>query len=81
MHCPRCKGLMLMERFFDYWDDTGQIDFTGWRCIICGDILDAVIAGHRKTQVVERAGPRTDLLREYSQMGNRLRSIRVPVNY
>ncbi len=80
MRCSRCKGLMLIERFFDYRDDTGQIDFTGWRCIICGEILDSVIAGNRKTQAVQGAEPGNDLLREYSQMGNRLGTIRISVN-
>lgn len=80
MRSTWCEGLMLMERFFDYRDDTGEIEFTGWRCIICGEILDAVIAGNRKFQTVKEAEPATDLLREYCQMGKRLGTIHIPVN-
>lgn len=50
MECPRCKGLMVQERFEDMLDDTGCLCFKGWRCIICGEILDAVIASHRESR-------------------------------
>ncbi len=38
---------MTYDRFQDLGDDTGQLSFSGWRCMICGEILDAVIASNR----------------------------------
>ncbi len=34
---------MLIERFFDFLDDTDQFEFTGWRCLICGEIVGPLI--------------------------------------
>lgn len=45
--CRRCQGLMVPERFQDYYDDTGQLSFYGWRCLTCGEIVDPVIQTHR----------------------------------
>ncbi|MGB3941931.1 MAG: hypothetical protein WBK96_10620 [Candidatus Manganitrophaceae bacterium] len=47
MNCPRCKSIMVQERFQDMKDDTGVIHFFGYRCLSCGEILDPVIAHHR----------------------------------
>lgn len=79
MHCPRCKGLTLMERFFDYRDDSGQIDFTGWRCLVCGEILGPVIAGNRHVTPWKADHTRAGMTRAYSKIGQQLSSIRVPV--
>jgi len=54
MRCPRCKGLMVRERFQDIGDDTGQIYFEGLRCLVCGEILDPVIVANRKQPVTPR---------------------------
>ena len=43
MDCPRCKGVMTQEVFEDLLDDTGNLCFKGWRCLLCGEILDPVI--------------------------------------
>jgi len=43
MSCPRCRGLMVPDRFADFFHDGGYISFTGWRCLCCGNILDPVI--------------------------------------
>jgi uncharacterized Zn finger protein len=50
MECPRCSGEMAYEVFQDMQDDTGNISFYGWRCIICGEILDSVIVSNRKNR-------------------------------
>jgi uncharacterized Zn finger protein len=50
MGCPRCRGEMAYEVFQDMQDDTGNISFYGWRCIICGEILDSVIVSNRKNR-------------------------------
>ncbi len=47
MDCPRCKGVMFPETFEDLLDDTGHINFKGWRCLTCGEILDPLIARNR----------------------------------
>jgi hypothetical protein len=43
MKCSRCGGLMFYERF-----PTQEIDdFSGWRCVACGEIIDEVILKNR----------------------------------
>ncbi len=53
MECPRCQGKMVYEIFEDLQDDTGHINFDGWRCVICGEILDPLILSNRQA----RRGP------------------------
>ena len=48
MRCPRCQGTMVPDTFEDICDDTGSFSFSGWRCVTCGEILDAVIARNRE---------------------------------
>ena len=43
--CQRCNGRMAFEKFYG-----PNSYFFGWRCVICGDILDPVILLHRLTQ-------------------------------
>lgn len=43
-HCPRCQGLLVNDLFFD-WECNGI--FVTWRCVVCGNILDDVIADNR----------------------------------
>ena len=40
--CQRCNGRMAFEKFYG-----PNSYFFGWRCVICGDILDPVILLHR----------------------------------
>ncbi len=47
MQCVRCNGLMVIDRFDDLADDTGQLGFAGWRCLVCGNITDPVIIANR----------------------------------
>ena len=42
--CPRCSGLMVDERFYDF---AGGRPFQGIRCVNCGEILDPLIRQHR----------------------------------
>ncbi len=49
---------MVKDVFEDLEDDTGSLYFTGWRCILCGEILDPVIEtnrGSRRAPMVGRA--------------------------
>jgi hypothetical protein len=42
IHCQRCQGKMAFEKFY------GQSgSFCGWRCPMCGEVLDPVILLHR----------------------------------
>jgi hypothetical protein len=50
MTCARCDGLMVMERFEDFQDDTGAMNFNAWHCLVCGEILDQVIITNRRNQ-------------------------------
>lgn len=54
MRCHRCKGLMFSERFCDY-QSNGQTCFFGWRCAICGEIIDPVIQANRSSRGVALA--------------------------
>ena len=51
-NCQRCNGRMAFEKFY------GQNNvFFGWRCVMCGDILDPVILLHRLSQDANLAIP------------------------
>ena len=60
MKCPKCKSLMVSERFCDY-EQSGELCFSGWRCLSCGLILDPIILRHRARKKQEA---KTDLLKE-----------------
>jgi len=47
MQCVRCNGLMVADRFVDLADDSGQLMFAGWRCLVCGNISDPIIVANR----------------------------------
>jgi len=53
MRCHRCQGRMIQDNFIDVHDDTGILDFQGWRCLNCGNIVDPVIGKHRSMSVCE----------------------------
>ncbi|MCL5953108.1 MAG: hypothetical protein M1509_01180 [Nitrospirae bacterium] len=57
MDCQRCHGKMVEEEFSDLKDDSGSLNFRGWRCLLCGEIVDSVILSnrsHRPTPIVSR---------------------------
>ena len=43
MKCDRCGGLMIYERF----PSQEVEDFSGWRCVACGEIVDEAILKNR----------------------------------
>ncbi len=43
MECPKCKGLMDLERFSDFF-----LVFYAWKCINCGAVIDRTIANNRR---------------------------------
>jgi len=42
MRCHRCSGIMIYEKFYGDCEH-----FFGWRCIVCGEIVDQVILENR----------------------------------
>lgn len=42
--CHRCGGLMVKEKFTV---DFAALDFEGWRCVVCGEIIDPLIMANR----------------------------------
>ena len=49
MNCARCAGLMVPARFIDL-EQTGYLWMSGWRCMNCGHVADAVTEYNRKLQ-------------------------------
>jgi hypothetical protein len=43
--CPRCGGVMVFEKFYGNAES-----FFGWRCVLCGEIVDQVIMENRLSQ-------------------------------
>ncbi len=54
MKCPKCKNLMVSEKFADY-AHSGEITFWGWRCLSCGLILDRTILAHKERASAAKA--------------------------
>jgi hypothetical protein len=50
MKCHRCKGSMVYETFY-----TAEGEFFGWRCIVCGEVIDQVILENRYGHKSEKA--------------------------
>ncbi len=50
MSCPRCSGFMVPQRFEDLRSDTGELSFSGFRCMACGEILDPQIHSNRENR-------------------------------
>jgi len=43
MKCIRCGSMMVYERFYGPHEH-----FVGWRCLLCGEIIDQVILENRQ---------------------------------
>ncbi|MDH5496282.1 MAG: hypothetical protein OEY12_02405 [Nitrospira sp.] len=43
MDCPNCKGMMMLERFSDFF-----LVLYAWKCINCGAIIDRTISNNRR---------------------------------
>ena len=46
MHCLRCHGLMMTIWLEDAASSTGC--FSGWRCLLCGEVVDFGIKANRQ---------------------------------
>ena len=49
MQCSRCQGTMIVDHFVDI-ATSGEIWMPGWRCLMCGEIIDPIIERHRQQQ-------------------------------
>lgn len=45
MHCLRCHGLMVTIRLEDV--GSSSLCFSGWQCLMCGEVIDSVITANR----------------------------------
>jgi hypothetical protein len=43
MKCLRCRGAMIYDKFYGPHEQ-----FWGWKCLICGEIVDPVILENRQ---------------------------------
>lgn len=60
MSCLRCQGFVCCERLHKnglWW----------WRCVNCGDRVDAIILKNRSAQEAERAAIRLDQQRDLKE--------------
>ena len=46
MRCLRCHGLMVTIRLEDA--GSSSLSFSGWQCLLCGEVIDSVITANRK---------------------------------
>ncbi len=61
MECVRCQGLMIVDHFVDL-AQSGPAEFSGWRCLLCGNITDSVIAANQQQPpVLKRPLPKRPL--------------------
>ena len=50
MCCPKCKGLMMLERFSDFF-----LAFYACKCVNCGAVIDRTIANNRRNSLAAKA--------------------------
>lgn len=46
MRCPKCKGRMHMEKYYDF-----VRAYDAWRCSVCGELIDSVILQNRSRHI------------------------------
>ena len=47
MSCPRCCGVMIAQDLHDHHGT--YLTLPGWRCLSCGEVLDATILTNRQS--------------------------------
>lgn len=47
MTCDRCNGLMVSERIDDLQGMSSDLCVDGYRCLLCGNLVDTVILENR----------------------------------
>ncbi len=49
MTCPRCQGLMVSITLDDPESSPLGEPILGWRCLLCGEVVDETIVANRKS--------------------------------
>lgn len=49
MECPKCQGMMMLERFSDFF-----FAFYAWKCLNCGALIDRTISKNRRKSLTTR---------------------------
>ena len=50
MDCPKCRGLMQLERMSDFF-----LVFYAWKCLNCGALIDKTIASNRNKHLASKS--------------------------
>jgi len=50
MECPKCNGLMMLERFSDFF-----LVFYAWKCVNCGALIDRTISNNRRSSLATKS--------------------------
>jgi hypothetical protein len=53
MTCERCDGLMVSERIHDFHGMSSDLCTNGYRCLICGNLVDEMILENRRRSVAD----------------------------
>lgn len=48
MTCERCEGLMVSERISDMQGMSSDLCANGYRCLLCGNLVDELILENRQ---------------------------------
>ena len=48
MTCERCEGLMVSERICELQGTSGDLCVDGYRCLLCGNVVDTTIVENRR---------------------------------
>jgi len=51
MTCERCNGLMVSERICDLQGMNSDLCANGYRCLLCGNLVDATILDNRRRSI------------------------------
>ncbi len=51
MRCERCNGLMVSERICDLQGMNSDLCVDGYRCLLCGNLVDAMILENRQRSI------------------------------
>jgi hypothetical protein len=47
MNCLRCQGLMVPTRLEEATGAASGESLSGWKCLLCGEVIDSVISANR----------------------------------
>lgn len=62
MQCARCSGLMVFEQFISKTASNAVYGYEGWRCVVCGEVIDEIIIKNRNRVVI----PNLEMDEEYA---------------